>query len=158
MAAPGGLIPCRRVENIHGSLKSDEAVSHELPLGWRYAKRSLKIPGKYPLAVHFPLARGNHPLIRAKLSGIRASRGRRGMAMRFLLPLGTRDLDRFRSCKIAGKSRKNPPASTSRCYVRYLFLSVHPMHGERLLLRVLHARQTSPALLRELPPRLGASR
>jgi len=78
MAAPGGLIPCRRVENIHGSLKSDEPVSHELPLGWRYAKRSLKIPGKYPLAVHFPHARGNHPLIRAKLSGIRASRGEGG--------------------------------------------------------------------------------
>lgn len=45
MAAPRGLILCRRVENIHGSLKSDEPVSYELSLGWRYAKRSLKIPG-----------------------------------------------------------------------------------------------------------------
>lgn len=71
MAAPRGLIPCRRVENIHGSLKSDEPVSRELPLGWRYAKRSLKIPEKYPPAVYFSLACGNRPLIRAKLSGIR---------------------------------------------------------------------------------------
>lgn len=69
MVAPMGLIPSRRAENIHGSLKSDEPVSYELPLGWRYAKRSLKIPGA-PV-VHFPLAHGDRPLIRAELSGIR---------------------------------------------------------------------------------------
>lgn len=67
MAAPRGLISCRRVENIHGSLKSDEPVSYDLPLGWRYAKRSLKIPQKAPRTVHFPLARGDRFLIRAKL-------------------------------------------------------------------------------------------
>lgn len=62
MVSPRGLIPSRRAENIHGSLKSDEPVSYELPLGWRYAKRSLKIPGT-PAVIHFPLAHGKRPLI-----------------------------------------------------------------------------------------------
>lgn len=42
MVDPKGLISERRAENIHGSLKSDEAVSYELSLGWRYTKRSLE--------------------------------------------------------------------------------------------------------------------
>lgn len=66
MVAPRRLIPSRRAENIHGSLKSDELVSYEPPLGWRYAKRSLKIQGT-PV-VHFPLAHGKRPLIRVELS------------------------------------------------------------------------------------------
>lgn len=52
MVAPKRLISCRRAENIHGSLKSGGAPSlTRLPLGWRYAKRSLKIPHPPPILV-----------------------------------------------------------------------------------------------------------
>lgn len=39
-----------------------------------------------------------------------------------------------------------------------LLIAVYPLHGERLLLRLLHTRETSSALLREMPSWMGASR
>lgn len=74
--APKGLISCRRAENIHGSLKSGQ-VHPFLPafLPSRMALRQTVIRNTTPplffsLSFFFLPARGDDPLIRAKLSAI----------------------------------------------------------------------------------------
>lgn len=74
--APKGLISCRRAENIHGSLKSGQ-VHPFLPafLPSRMAlrqtvTRNTTPPLFFSLSFFFLPARGDDPLIRAKLSAI----------------------------------------------------------------------------------------
>lgn len=76
MVAPKGLISCRRAENIHGSLKSGQ-VHPFLPafLPSRMAlrqtvTRNTTPPLFFSLSFFFLPARGDDPLIRAKLSAI----------------------------------------------------------------------------------------